>query len=178
MDTSEGRDAGGGGELLVKGAELFLGYLDPALDEAAFDADGFFRTGDLVRFDDPGALIVLGRQKDVIIRGGENLSAIEMEDHLQEHPAVAQVAVVAMPDPVLGERACAFVVPTGQDRVDVAELRRFLRLRGLAVQKSPERVELVDELPRTASGKVQKYLLREMVHDLLAAEGTPVERDR
>ena len=171
LDRTGGRHAGGGGELLVKGAELFLGYLDPALTQGAFDGDGFFRTGDLVRFDDRGALTVIGREKDIIIRGGENLSAIEIEDVLQEHPGVAQVAVVGMPDPRMGERTCAFVVPEPGARPDVAELRSFLLGRGLAVQKAPERVELVDALPRTASGKVQKYRLREAVRARLAAEG-------
>ncbi len=167
-------DEAGGGELLVKGAELFLGYLDPALDADAFTPDGFFRTGDVVRMDDASGCTVSGRIKDIIIRGGENLSAIEIEDHLQQHPQIEDVAVVAMPDPVLGERACAFVVPCGDARPGVAELRDFLTGRGLAVQKSPERVELVAELPRTASGKVQKFRLRERVAAAVAAGTGPV----
>lgn len=163
-------DEEAGGELLVKGAELFLGYLDPALDADAFTEDGYFRTGDVVRLDERGACTVVGRIKDIIIRGGENLSASEIEDHLQQHPLVEEVAVVAVPDPVLGERACAYVVPRPGGVLDLPELRTFLAARGLAVQKAPERLELVPRLPRTASGKVQKFLLRDTVRQLLAAE--------
>ena len=163
-------DEGHGDELLVKGAELFLGYLDPALNAEAFTADGFFRTGDVVRFDVHGDCTIVGRIKDIIIRGGENLSAIEIEDQLQQHPSIEDVAVVAMPDPVLGERACAFIVPVAGTAPSLAELRAFLTLRGLAVQKSPERVELVERLPRTASGKVQKFRLRETIRRRLTDE--------
>ena len=148
------------GELLIRGAELFLGYLDRRLDAEAFTDDGFFRTGDVVHIDERGATVV-GRTKDIIIRGGENLSAIEIEDHLVQHPAVRDVAVVAMPDEVLGERACAFVVTAPGAELDLVGLRRFLTERGLAIQKVPERLELLTELPRTPSGKVQKFKLRE-----------------
>ncbi|GAB3667381.1 cyclohexanecarboxylate-CoA ligase [Nocardioides korecus] len=154
------------GELLVAGAELFLGYLDARLDADAFTEDGFFRTGDVVTIDDRGARVV-GRTKDIIIRGGENLSAIEIEDHLAQHPDVLDVAVVAVPDEVLGERACAYVVPAAEAVPDLDGLRDFLTRRGLAVQKTPERLELVEALPRTPSGKVQKFKLRE------AAAGSP-----
>jgi len=150
------------GELLVRGSELFLGYLDAALDAEAFDPDGYFRTGDVVRIDARGARVV-GRTKDIIIRGGENLSAIEIEDHLQQHPDVLDVAVVAAPDELLGERACAFVVAVEGAVLDLAALRTFLVGRGLALQKAPERLELVAELPRTPSGKVQKFKLRAAV---------------
>lgn len=148
------------GELLVTGAELFLGYLDDQLDADAFTEDRFFRTGDVVTIDDRGARVV-GRTKDIIIRGGENLSAIEMEDHLAQHPDVLEVAVVAVPDAVLGGRACAYVVPAAGASPDLAALREFLVGRGLAIQKTPERLEVVTGLPRTASGKVQKFRLRE-----------------
>ena len=154
------------GELLVTGAELFLGYLDARLDADAFTDDGFFRTGDVVTIDDRGARVV-GRTKDIIIRGGENLSAIEIEDHLAQHPDVLDVAVVAVPDEVLGERACAYVVPAAGAVPELDGLRDFLTGRGLAVQKTPERLELVEALPRTPSGKVQKFKLRE------AAAGSP-----
>ena len=167
---SEEHGETGGGELLVKGAELFLGYLDASLDASAFTEDGFFRTGDVVRFDERGACTVIGREKDIIIRGGENLSAIEVEDHLQLHPLIEEVAVVAMPDAILGERACAYVVPRG-DGPTVVDLKAFLAARGLAVQKAPERVELVAALPRTASGKVQKYRLRATIRQRLSDEG-------
>jgi len=161
----DGRElpAGSPGELVVRGPELFIGYLDPALNARAFDADGWFRTGDLATMDEDGYLRILGRAKDVIVRGGENISAKEVEDLLAEHPDVVEVAIVAMPDPVLVERACAFVVPRPGTTPTLAELVAFLREQRLAAQKLPERLELVDELVKTASGKVQKYRLREEI---------------
>lgn len=160
------------GELVVDGPERFLGYLDPTLNDAAFTADGFFRTGDLASIDDRGAVTIRGRLKDIILRGGENISAKEVEDLLHQHPAVKEVAVVAMPDPILTERACAFVVPAAAPPT-VADLAQFLEARGLARQKLPERVEIVDELPMTASGKVQKHILRGRVRVLLGEQEEP-----
>lgn len=158
------------GELVVDGPERFLGYLDPALNEAAFTADGWFRTGDLASVDEHGAVTIRGRRKDIILRGGENISVKEIEDLLHQHPAVTQVAVVAMPDPVLGEQACAFVVPAGGAPPTLADLAVFLRAQRLARQKFPERLELVDLLPTTASGKVQKHILRQRVRAVLEQE--------
>jgi cyclohexanecarboxylate-CoA ligase len=152
---------GGVGELLVKGPELFAGYLDAKLNDDAFTADGYFRTGDLASLDGRGAVTIRGRQKDIIVRGGENISAKEVEDILYTHPLVGEVAVVAMPDPVLVERVCAFVVPAGEQDPTLADLVAFLDGAGLARQKYPERLELLAELPTTASGKVQKYVLRQ-----------------
>jgi cyclohexanecarboxylate-CoA ligase len=152
---------GGEGELWVRGPQLFRGYVDPALDVDAFDADGFFRTGDLVRIDDGGNLHVVGRLKDVIIRKGENISAREVEDALAEHPAVGEVAVVGLPDDRLGERACAVVVAApGATVPSLADLTDFLRAKGLMVQKLPEQLEVVAALPRNAVGKVVKAQLR------------------
>lgn len=154
--------SGDTGHLLVRGPELFVGYLDEALNADAFTADGWFRTGDLAVVDDEGYVEITGRQKDIIIRGGENISAKEVEDRLFEHPKVADVAVVAVPDPVLVERACAVVVPEAGVNVDLDELTTWLREHHrLAMQKLPEYLVLVDELPRTASGKVQKFKLRD-----------------
>jgi cyclohexanecarboxylate-CoA ligase len=158
----------GVGELLVKGPDLFLGYLDAGLNAAAFSEDGFFRTGDLASIDRRGAVTIRGRQKDIIIRGGENISAKEVEDLLYGHPLVREAAVVAMPDPVLVERVCAFVVPLEGANLTLDDLVGFLDGKGLARQKYPERLELVDELPTTASGKVQKYLLRQRLRDVPA----------
>ena len=155
--------AGGIGELLVKGPDLFLGYLDASLNDAAFSADGYFRTGDLASIDERGAVTIRGRQKDIIIRGGENISAKEVEDILFTHPSVKEVAVVAMPDPVMVERVCAFVVAGTAPPPTLDELTAFLGEHRLARQKHPERLELVDALPTTASGKVQKYVLRRLV---------------
>jgi cyclohexanecarboxylate-CoA ligase len=106
---------------------------------------------------------IRGRQKDIIVRGGENISAKEVEDILYAHPLVREVAVVAMPDPVMVERVCAFVVPADGAEVTLAGLASFLDGVGLARQKYPEHLELIAELPTTASGKVQKYLLRQML---------------
>jgi acyl-CoA synthetase (AMP-forming)/AMP-acid ligase II len=151
----------GVGELLVRGPELFLGYLDPALNEDSFTADGYFRTGDLAAFDSEGFVTIKGRIKDIIIRNGEKISAREIEDMLYQHPAVVDAAIVGVPDPELGERACAVVVPELSSRPTLAELCEFLAGFHVAKQKLPEDLELVDELPRNAAGKVQKFLLRE-----------------
>ncbi len=158
----------GVGELLVKGPELFAGYLDASLNDAAFSSDGYFRTGDLASLDSRGAVTIRGRQKDIIVRGGENISAKEVEDVLFSHPLVSEVAVVAMPDPVLVERVCAFVVPVAGGELTLADLVVFLDGVGLARQKYPERLEVVAELPTTASGKVQKFVLRQLLADRLA----------
>jgi cyclohexanecarboxylate-CoA ligase len=153
----------GVGELLLRGPELFLGYLDPALNDAAFTTDGCFRTGDLASIDDDGAITIRGRIKDIIVRGAEKISAKEIEDLIFEHPRVREVAVIGMPDDVLGERVCAVIVPTGPDEPDVAEISDFLARHRIARQKMPERIVVVDELPKTASGKVQKFLLRKQI---------------
>jgi cyclohexanecarboxylate-CoA ligase len=146
------------GEIWARGPELFLGYVDGSEE---IDGDGWFRTGDLGEVDDEGYLTVTGRLKDVIIRKGEKISAPELEALLATHPAIADVAVVAEPDPERGELACAVVVAaTGAAPPTVADLAAFLADRGVARWKAPERVRLVEVLPRTASGKVQKHLLR------------------
>ncbi len=150
--------AGERGLLQVRGPELCLGYLDASLNASAFDADGWFATGDVAVIDGDGCVRIAGRAKDVIVRGGENISAKEVEDLLFEHPDVREVAVVGYPDEVLGERACAVVVAARAD-LALAELVGFLRGREVANQKLPERLELVAELPKTSSGKVQKFRL-------------------
>lgn len=163
------RDEGDGPELLVRGPELFLGYLDGRLNESAFTADGYFRTGDQAGIDADSTVHIRGRIKDIINRGGEKFSVAEVEALLLRHPAVADVAVVSYPDPVLVERACAYVVPGPVGAPTLDELREHLVAAGVAVQKAPERLVLVAELPRTASGKVQRFALR----DRLRAEATP-----
>jgi cyclohexanecarboxylate-CoA ligase len=151
----------GVGELLVTVPELFLGYLDASLNEASFTSDGYFRTGDLATVDGDGNVTIVGRAKDIIIRKGEKISAREVEDMLYQHPDIADVAVVAVPDPVSGERACAVVVPVTGHKPTLEEITAFLDEFRVARQKYPEELELVDELPRTASGKIQKFLLRQ-----------------
>jgi cyclohexanecarboxylate-CoA ligase len=159
----DGRDVPTGreGEILARGPECFLGYKDPALDADAFTADGWFRTGDLGVVDTGGYLTVTGRKKDIVIRKGEKISAPEVEAVIARHPAVAEVAVVALPDPRTGERACACVIARPGQTLTLEDLVGFLRGQGLPNQKLPEALEILDEFPRTASGKVQKHLLRD-----------------
>jgi acyl-CoA synthetase (AMP-forming)/AMP-acid ligase II len=159
----DGQVAAGGeeGEIRAKGPQAFRGYLDASLDAAAFDEDGWFRTGDLGVIDRDGHVVITGRVKDIIIRHGENISAKELEDLLFTHPKVADVAVVGLPDPRTGERACAVVVPANAaDPPTLEELFAFLTDEGLAKQKVPEQLELVEALPRNPSGKVLKHELR------------------
>ncbi|WP_395111177.1 AMP-binding protein [Actinomadura sp. SCN-SB] len=163
-------DDDGRPELLVRGPELFLGYLDASLNQAAFTTDGYFRTGDTARIDPDSTVHITGRIKDIINRGGEKFSVAEVESLLMEHPAVHDVAVVSYPDPVLVERACACVVPAAERLPVLDELREHLLKSGLAVQKAPEMLMIVTDLPRTASGKVQRFLLREQVRHKLAAD--------
>ena len=148
------------GEILTRGPELFTGYTDQALNEAAFLPGRWFRTGDIGRINASGHLTVTDRLKDIIIRGGENISSKEVEDLLITHPAVADVAVIPVPDPALGERVCAVVVARPGLTFDVEQAREHFAAAGAARQKAPEVVALVDELPRTPSGKVRKDVLR------------------
>ena len=153
--------AGEEGEVRVRAPQVCLGYWDAALDADAFDADGFFRTGDLGILDAEGYLSISGRLKDVIIRKGENISAKEVEDLLYTHEQVADVAVIGVPDPNAGERACAVVVPADPLlSLTLADVVAHLTAAGLMRQKLPERLELVDALPRNPTGKVLKHELR------------------
>lgn len=161
------------GELLLQGPELFLGYLDADLNVSSFTDDGWFRTGDLASIDGDGAVTIRGRIKDIIVRGGENISAKEIEDLLFEHPGVAEIAIVGMPDPVLVERVCAFVVPVAGAQVTLESLCSVLHDRRTALQKHPERLELVATLPKTASGKVQKFALRERMRSAVDSSTRP-----
>jgi cyclohexanecarboxylate-CoA ligase len=163
--TVDGAVAGPGveGELQVRGPELFLGYLDERLNVESFLEGGWFKTGDLAVVDGEGFVQITGRKKDIIIRGGENISAKEIEDLIFEHPKVAEVSVVGMPDPVLVERICAFVVPREREQLELSELVEFLRSHGIANQKLPERLLVQRELPKTASGKIQKFRLRDQL---------------
>jgi cyclohexanecarboxylate-CoA ligase len=163
-ETGQPVPAGAVGEIWARGPELCLGYRDATLNAEAFDARGFFRTGDLGVVDGDGWLTITGRVKDIIVRAGEKFSAKEIEDLLFEHPKVRQVAVVPVPDEKVGERVCAVVVPTDPAAPPaLPELARFLEAREVSRRKLPERLELVDELPATASGKVQKHVLRERI---------------
>lgn len=146
------------GELLVRGAELFVGYDDPGATAAAFTDDGWFRTGDLATLDAHGWLTIVGRSKDVIIRGGENIATLEIEGVLEAHPAVREAVVVGEPDDRLGERVCAFVVLDGP--FGLADCRAWCEEQAVTRFKWPERVEPLAALPLLASGKPDKAALR------------------
>ena len=177
MDLAVVDDAGAAvppktdGHLLVRGHSQFVGYWKrEAFTREAHTADGWFKTGDRAVLDESGYLAITGRSKDLIIRGGENISASEVENLLFTHPKVAGIAVVAMPDPRLVERACAFVIPRPGPPPTLPELVAFLESHQVARHKFPERLELVSEFPMTPSGKVQKYRLRETIARILGAE--------
>jgi len=162
-DEGDDVPAGAEGEIASRGGELFLGYTDPALDREAFLPGRWFRTGDVGRIDADGYLTITDRKKDIIIRGGENISSKEVEDVLAEHPAVVEAAAIGLPDERLGERVCAVVVLGAGRTLDLEEVRAHFAGAGLARQKTPERVEVVTELPRTPAGKVQKFVLRRQI---------------
>jgi cyclohexanecarboxylate-CoA ligase len=147
------------GEIRARGAQMLVGYLHAEDEAESFDVEGYFRTGDIGQWADD-ALVVTGRAKDIIIRNGENISPKEVEDILVGHPGVAEVAVVGLPDPRTGERACAVIVPTGEPAPDIAVLREFLEGSGVAKFKIPERVEIWDALPKNDAGKVLKHHIR------------------
>lgn len=148
------------GRLLVRGAQMFMGYYKRP-DIPTFDAEGWFDTGDLAYMDDEGYIRINGRSKDVLIRGGENVPVMEIENLVLKHPAVTGVALVGMPDPRLGERGCAFATVRPGQSFDLPALQGWLAECKVAKQYWPERLEVVAELPRTPSGKIQKFVLRE-----------------
>ena len=150
------------GRLLVRGAQMFLGYYKRS-DIETFDAEGWFDSGDLAYADDEGYIRINGRTKDVLIRGGENVPVVEIEALLYKHPAVVGAALVGFPDPRLGERGCAFVVLRPGMGLTLADVQAWMGECKVAKQYWPERVEILDDLPRTASGKVQKFRLREII---------------
>jgi acyl-CoA synthetase (AMP-forming)/AMP-acid ligase II len=152
---------GDDGEIFSRGPDLCLGYTDPALTEAAFDAEGWYRTGDIGEVDADGYLTITDRKSDIIIRGGENISAMEVEEVLLGLPGVAEAAVVAAPDVRLGEHAAAVLrLRPGRSAPTIEEMRAHLEKIGLARQKWPEELHVVEDFPRTATGKVQKFVLR------------------
>ena len=160
--VADGKETARGveGELRVKGPQLFMGYLDSSLNADAFDEDGWFRTGDLGVIDEDGYISITGRLKDIIIRKGENISAKEIEDLLYTHPAIADAAVIGLPDDASGERACAVVVLKDGGSLDMAGMVSFLKGQKLSMHKVPEQLEILESLPRNPSGKVLKKDLR------------------
>jgi acyl-CoA synthetase (AMP-forming)/AMP-acid ligase II len=151
----------GEGEICARGPQMLVGYLHSEDETASFDAEGFFRTGDLARWVNDTYLVVTGRAKDIIIRNGENISPKEVEDILVRHPQIAEIAIVGLPDPRTGERACAVIVPkAATPGPDVASLRDFLSAQGMAVFKTPEQVVIWEALPKNDAGKVLKHQIR------------------
>jgi cyclohexanecarboxylate-CoA ligase len=148
------------GELKVRGAQMCLGYYKRE-DIEPFDADGWFDTGDLAYMDDEGYIRINGRSKDIIIRGGENVPVVEIENLLFKHPSIMSASVVGYPDDRLGERTCAFVVLRPGQTLDLASVQSYMAANKVAKQYWPEQIEFLDDLPRTPAGKVQKFLLRD-----------------
>ena len=160
------------GELVAKGPEVFSGYYKTTEEEMkeVFTHDGYYRTGDLAKIDERGYITITGRRKDVIIRGGETLVPSEMENLIRRHPDVEGTAVVGVPDPQMGERACAFVVPKPGKSLTFEEMIRFLKSQGAGVLLLPERLEIVEHLPETGIGKVDKKALRREIEEKLRKE--------
>jgi acyl-CoA synthetase (AMP-forming)/AMP-acid ligase II len=171
----DGRRAGPGveGEIRLKGPQVIRGYLDPSLDADAFDEDGYFRTGDLGIVDQDGYVTITGRLKDVIIRHGENISAKEIEDLLYTHPAVADVAVIGLPDPKTGERACAVVAVKEGHSFAFDVMVAYLKGKELRLQAIPEQLVVIESVPRNPAGKILKHTLRQRFASTTSTEGDP-----
>ncbi|MET7770116.1 AMP-binding protein [Nocardia sp. NPDC005366] len=160
------------GEILSRGPDLCLGYTDPELTATAFDEDGWYHTGDIGVLDDDGYLTITDRKSDIIIRGGENVSAIEVEEVLLTLPGVAEAVAVAVPDDRLGERTAAVLrLQPGVSAPGLDQVREYFGNAGMAKQKWPEEVHVVADFPRTASGKIQKFVVR---RDLAAARAAGI----
>ncbi|WP_078408947.1 AMP-binding protein [Priestia abyssalis] len=154
------------GDLLARGPAMFVGYLKRLEETIAEHQDGWFITGDRAVMDEDGYIRIAGRNKDIIIRGGENIPVTYVENVLYEHPDISDVQVVAVPDPRLQEKACACIcMKPGKSPLTMDLLKEFLEGKGVAKQYWPEHLEIMEEFPRTASGKVQKFLLREMIDE-------------
>jgi cyclohexanecarboxylate-CoA ligase len=161
------------GELMARGAMVTRGYFGrPDLTSESFLDGGWFCTGDQAWMDEDGYIKITGRIKDLIIRGGVNISPTDIESVLFSHPRIASAAVVGMPDPRLGERICAFVILSEGSVLEISTVQEWMTEAGVAKPKWPERIEIVDEFPMTPSGKVQKFRLREMVAERLSQEPT------
>jgi len=161
------------GELVSRGPGIFTGYFKSSLEERAsmFTKDGFFRSGDQARKDESGNIWITGRIKDIIIRGGDNISAIEIENLMSGYPGIIDSAVVGMPDKILGERTCAYVVAKPGVEVTLEKIVSFLKSKGASTLQLPERIEVIEELPMTKVGKVDKKKLREEIKKELEGEG-------
>ena len=170
-DNYENVAEGGRGEILIRGANKSFGYLNSPDDNAAvWVEDGWYATGDLGEIDAEGYLRIVGRKKDMIIRGGQNISPREIEEMLIEHSAIADIAIAAMPDKILGERACAFVVLKPDEAFTFEQMIAFLMEKKIAKYKLPERLEILDEFPVSAGGKIQKGVLTDQITAVLKRE--------
>ena len=170
---SNGKDVppGGQGELVLKGPGVFTGYYNnPEENAKAFTADGFFRTGDMARIDEYGRITLTGRIKEMINRGGESISAAPIEGLIVAHPDVKAVAVIAMPDPLMGERVCAYIQPKAEAQLTFEGIISFLKEKKASVLQFPERMEFIQDMPLTAAEKIDKKVLRADIQEKLAAE--------
>lgn len=156
------------GELAAKGPGIFTGYLkNPQANQASFTPDGYFRTGDLAVIDERGIVRITGRIKDIIIRGGENIAARDVEDLISSHPKVEYVAAVGMPDPDLGEQVCAYIKPVEGTSVNDEDILAFMKEMEASKILYPARIEFVDEIPLTAAGKADKKVLKKDIEEKL-----------
>ena len=159
------------GELVIKGPCVFSGYYNnPEENTRNFDRDGFFRTGDIARISEKGYITLTGRLKEMINRAGESISATVIERLIQKHPDVAVVAVIPMPDPLMGERACAYVQPVEGKKLAFEDIIRFLKEQKASVLELPERIEFVTEMPLTKADKLNKKQLVDDIRKKLAVE--------
>ena len=160
------------GEMAARGPGIFTGYLkNPQANQDAFTPDGYFRTGDLAVIDENGFIRITGRIKDIIIRGGENIAARDVEDMISAHPDVEYVAVVGMPDPDLGEAVCAYVKRVTGSKIGAEEISRHMEEMGASKIHVPARIEFVEDIPLTAAGKADKKILKKDIEEKLKAEG-------
>ena len=165
------------GEELSRGPGVFMGYIDePEMTKAAIDKDGWYHSGDLCIMDDDGFVRITGRKKNIIIRGGENISSVEIEGILMLHENIIEAAVVSYPDDRMGEKACAYLVLKDRNQtMGLAQVQAHMEANGTVKYKWPERVELIDSLPRTETGKVQKFKLRDDVRRKIKCEEKGME---
>ena len=157
----------GHGQPACRGPALSLGYLGGTDHDKLFTKDGWMRMGDICEIDADGYLTLTGRTSDFVLRGGKNISAVQVEEAVATHPAVAVAAAVAMPDPLFGERVCVFVELKQASALDLPILVEHLLQLGVSKELLPERLEILDELPRSAGGKIAKGLLRDRIRQTL-----------
>jgi len=156
--------------LVLKGPSVFTGYYNnPEENREAFTKDGFFRTGDVAKIDENGYITLTGRIKEMINRGGESISATQIEELINRHPDVAAVAVIPMPDPIMGERVCAYIEPKPGSQLTFDDIISFLKGEKASVLQLPERIEFIDAMPYTGAQKMDKRSLREDIENKLKA---------